>query len=368
MAGLWRRGEIRDAAWALLFALWCVAWVAGLVAVTQGAPEIVTMQGNAGLRQTVAMLIPLPYGAALSAWAVVAFAPMWVLLRLRRRLDPHGRCMASIRWSLSSKGFNLAVMAVASTASLVAVAGASEALQAWLRHVSPEAVRFLSAWWFLLLLVAFAIFVIPMLMWLLNPNTLARDRLERWWLPFWPGVAASAVAVACWGAIPAFAEHIVDASLGWSHAWLFVPLLVLDYVLVAACDLFVFAWWFSMGRTRHAMALAGRLFRWPTLRAYLGFDLAFAVAMIVIAVPVLLLSIFTIYVVPQYDDFRETHMVDMPTVYDALASTLRAMNESLDWMLSGLTVLGVYLVIARGHLLYRLVESDSSPAAETAAR
>ncbi|HEY1137459.1 MAG TPA: hypothetical protein VGE64_08200 [Xanthomonadaceae bacterium] len=368
MTGLWQRGEIRDTAWALLFALWCVAWVTGLVAATQGAPEIVTLQGNAGLRQTVATFIPLPYGVALFAWGVTAFVPMWVLLRLRRRLDPDGQCMASIRWSLSSKGFNLAVMVLAITASLVALAGASETFQAWSRSISPEVVRFLSAWWFLLLLIASALFLIPVLMCLLNPHTLARDRLERWWRPFWPGVAASAVAIACWGVIPALAEYLLDASLDWNHAWVFIPLLALNYLVAAASDLIAFAWWFSMRRTRHAVALAARLFRWSTLRAYLGFDLALAVAMIVIAVPVLLLSIFTLYVVPQYDDWQEAGMVDMPTAYDALASTLRAMSESLDWMLPGLTVLGVYLVIARGRLLYRLVEPDLSPSADSTAR
>lgn len=368
MTGLWRRGEIRDAAWALLFALWCVGWVAGIVASTQGAPDIVSVQGNTGLRQTVAMLIPLPYGLALFAWGVIAFVVMWGLLRLRRWLDPQGQCMASIRWSLSSKAFNLVVMAAAIIASVVAVAGASETLQAWLGHVSPEAARFLSAWWFPSLLIAYALFLIPVLMCLLNPHTLARDRLERWWRPFWPGVAASAVAIACWGLIPALAEYLLDVSLDWTHAWVFIPLLALNYLLVSASDLVAFAGWFSMRRTRHAIALAARLFRWSTLRAYLGFDLVLMVATIVIAVPVLLLSAFTIYVVPQYDHWQEAGMVDMPTAYDALASTLRAMSESVDWMLPSLTVLGVYLVIARGRLLYRLVEPDLSPSADSTAR
>lgn len=368
MTGAWQRAGIRDIAWALLFALWCVAWVAGLVASTQGAPDVVNVQGNTGLRQTVAMLIPLPYGVALFAWGVIAFVVMWGLLRLRRWLDPQGQCMASIRWSLSSKAFNLVVMAVAATASLVAVGGASETSQAWLGRISPEAVRFLSAWGFLLLLIAYALFLIPVVMCLLNPHTLARDRLERWWRPFWPGVAASVVAIACWGVIPALAEYFVDASLDWTHAWLLVPVLALSYLLASASDLVAFAGWFSMRRMRHAIALAARLFRWSTVRAYLGFDLVIAVATIVIAVPVLLLSAFTIYVVPQYDHWQEARMVDMPTAYDTLTSALRAMSESLDWMLPGLTVLGVYLVIARGRLLYRLVEPDLSPSADSTAR
>lgn len=363
-----RGGEIRDAAWALGFALWCVAWVAGLVASTQGAPEIVTMQGNAGLRQTIAMLTPLPYGAALFTWGLIAFAPMWSLLRLRRRLDPQGRCMASIRWSLSSRGLNLALVMLAITVSLATLASESEPWRAWLGRIGPGLVRFLSAWWWLLSMIVFAMVGIPVLMYLLNPSTLAADRLERWWRPFWPGIPAVAVAVVCWSAVPALAEYVLDASMGSSPPWAFIPLFALDYLLAAACDLIAFAWWFSLRRTRHAVALTAGFFRWSTLRVYLGFDLGIAALTIVVAVPVLLSSAFLIYVVPQYDDWQEAGLMDMPTIYDALAATLRIMSDSMGWMLPGLMVLGVFLVVARGRLLYRLAELDMPPLANAAAR
>jgi hypothetical protein len=96
-----RRRELRDAFWALLFALWCMAWPAGFVSVAGKTPGFISLRGNAGLREVFEAFIPLSYKMALFAWGVVAFAVMWVVLRLWRWLDPQAQTMAAIRWALS---------------------------------------------------------------------------------------------------------------------------------------------------------------------------------------------------------------------------------------------------------------------------
>lgn len=354
MASHARRPDIREALWALAFALWSVAWPAGIVLAGGSTPGFMSQRGDAGLREVVEAFVPLSYGLALFAWGVLAFAVMWSLLRLRRWLDPDGQSRAAIRWAFSSRSLNLTLIALALAVFVLTWAGQSESAAVWLGRISPRLVRFLVAWWWLILMIASAILAPLALLCLLNPRTLARERLERWWRPFWPGPAALVIAVLCWLVMRMVLDVALDAVATYvAGAWL-VPLHALEYLVLLVCDLVAFAWWFSRGRMADAKALGACFLRWGILRAYVGLDLLFATFFLVLAVPAIWLSIFTTHIGPQYEDWHKTGAVDVPAAYMLLMDWLRiAHGKIMPGFLAALWLFDLLLAVALGRLLYR---------------
>lgn len=346
----WRRGEIRDAAWAFAFALWCVAWPAGIVQAGGTTPGFFSLHGDDGLREVVTVFLPLSYGTALFAWGVVAFAAMWALLRLRRWLDPEGQALDSIRWALSSRSLNLALVLLALSVVVLVRLGEAGVLVSWLMSIDIAFGRFLVAWWWLILLVATAILYPVAMLCLLNPRTLARDRFERWWRPFWPGFVAVLVAVLCWELIPIITElawrYLPESLAPW------IPTMLLDWLIILACDLAAFSWWFARERASSARGLAARLFRWPSVRLYLGFDLLVGLWVLVAAVPVVMLDTFAIYVGPQYESWQEGGVLEMPMAYGLLMDVVRMFHEG-EWLILGILAGDLYLAIALARLLHR---------------
>jgi hypothetical protein len=355
---LWRRSEARDAAWALAFALWCVTWPAGIVLAGGTTPGFFSLRGGDGLREMVTVFLPLSYGTALFAWGVAAFAAMWALLRLRRWLDPEGQALDSIRWALSSRSLNLTLAMLMLSTVLLIMLGEAGVLVPWLMSIDIALGRFLVAWWWMILLVAFAILspLIPLC--LLNPDTLARDRLERWWRPFWPGFVAVLIAVTCWMLVPALMEHVwkyLPASVSVAVG---IPAQVLDYLVVLACDLIAFSWWFSRKRATSAKVLGAQLFHWRTLRLYLGFDLLCVAWMLVVAVPVLLLAAFATHLGPQYESWQSDGILEMPVAYALLMDVVREFRER-EWLYLGVLVAELLLGVALARLLHHAVAGEA---------
>lgn len=353
---LWRRSETRDAAWALAFALWCAAWPAGIVLAGGTTPGFFSLRGGDGLREIVTLFLPLSYGTALFAWGVVAFAAMWALLRLRRWLDPAGQSLGAIRWALSSRSLNLTLAMMALLVVLLIQLGEAGVLVSWLMSIDIALGRFLVQWWWLIAMIALAILSPLAFLCLLNPDTLARDRFERWWLPFWPGIAAVFIAVLCWQLIPLLTEH-AWRFLPESVA-LWIPLQCLDYLIILACDLAAFSWWFSRNLASNARGLGARLFRWRTLRLYLGFDLLCGAWVLVVAVPVLLLAVFTTFFGPQYESWQSDGILEMPVAYGLLMDVVREFREK-EWLDLGVLVADLFLGIALARLLYRAVAGEA---------
>lgn len=353
MASHVRRPDIREALWALAFALWSVAWPAGIVLAGGSTPGFLSLRGDTGLREVVEARVPLSYGTALFTWGVLAFTVMWALLRLWRWLDPDRQSVVAVRWALSSRSLNLTLFALALAAFLLIWAGQSDSAVAWLGRISPGLVRFLVAWWWLILLIASAILSPLVLLCLLNPWTLARDRLERWWRPFWPGLTALVIAAVCWLGVRmllAIALEAIPASVPdpWLVVWH-----ALEYVILTVSDLAAFALWFSRGRMGDAKALGACFFRWSSLRLYLGFDLLFATFWLVSAFPVLLLYAFAIYIGPQYVSWQASGIVDMPAAYAWLIGWMQYRHDQMPFLLSALALADLLLTVALGRLLYR---------------
>lgn len=359
MVSLGRRPEIRDVAWALAFALWCVAWPMGIVLAGGSTPGFFSLRGSAGLRELVEAVVPLSYGMSLFALGVVAFAIMWAALRLRRWLDPEAKALASIRWALSSRSLNLTLAALTLLTVSLLVAGDAGMLVSWLMSIDIALGRFLVAWWWLILLIVYAVLSPLAMLCLFNPDTLARDRFERWWRPFWPGIVAMLIAVASWMLVPVLMEHVWELLPASVSAAMWIPAPVVDYPVVLACDLAAFAWWFSRRRASNARALAARLFRWPALRLYLGFDLLCGLWVLVAAVPVLLLAVFASDVGPPYESWQQDGILAMPVAYGLLMDVVREFRER-EWLYLGIFLADLYAGVALARLLYRDVAVDAT--------
>jgi hypothetical protein len=201
------RPALRSAVWALGFALWCLLWPAAIVATTWSLPGFMTLRGHDGLAEVVRMLMPLP----LPLWAMalgvgaIAFAAMWALLLLRRRCDPEGDAIAAVRWSFGSHRLN-ALVVVAVISVPLAMMGSVDDIAAWIGRFDVALARFFVAWWWLILLLLAAAAMLSMPFFLLNPDTLARERLRRWWRPYWPGVIA--VVLMQWNGLLPLLRHL----------------------------------------------------------------------------------------------------------------------------------------------------------------
>lgn len=363
MSGLWRRGEIRDAAWALLFALWCVAWVAGLVFAGGSTPGFFSLRGEQGLREITTTFLSLPYGTALFAWGVLAFTLMYGLLRLRRWLDPEGRALDAFRWALSSRSLNLSLAAATLLIALLILMTEIGWPTPWI--ASAVLIAFIAKWGWLLLGGALVLLSIWASLCLLNPDTLACDRLERWWRPFWPGVAAVVVALLCWQVVPLLTGLLrasVFASLP-PAGWLAVQ--TIDYVILVACDLLGFAWWFSRASRAKGTDVVARIFDRRVLRLYIGFDLLMGALLLVAAVPVLLMSMFATYVAPQYEAWQEAGTVIMPPGYEMLTVVVRQIMDGAWWHLPMLGI-ELLLIVSLGRLIHRALAgpAHTSPVRE----
>lgn len=353
MASHARRPDIREALWSLAFALWSVAWPAGIVLAGGSTPGFLSLHGDAGLREVVEARVPLSYGTALFTWGVFAFAVMWVLLRMQRWLDPDRQSVLAVRWALSSRSLNLTLSALVLAAFLLIWVEQSDSAVAWLGHISPWIARFLVAWWWLILLIIFAILSLLVSLCLLNPWTLARDRLDRWWRPFWPGLIALVIAAACWLGVRMLLDIALEAiPASVPDPW-FVVWHALEFVILTVSDLAAFALWFSRGRMADAKALCSCFFRWSSLRLYLGFDLLLATFWVVSAFPVLLLYGFAIYIGPQYVSWQASGIVDMPAAYAWLIGWMQYRHDQMPFLLSAIALADLLMTVALGRLLYR---------------
>ena len=102
-----------------------------------------------------------------------------------------------------------------------------------------------------------------------------------------------------------------------------------------------------------ANALGACFFRWSTLRVYLGFDVLFAVLLLMLCVPVIWLSIFNIYIGPQYEEWQRVGIVDMPMAYALLMDWGRSTDAAMPGLLSAFWLMDLLFASALGRLLYR---------------
>ncbi len=353
------RSALRPAAWALAFALWCLLWPAAIIATTWSLPGFMTLRGQGGLAEVVRMQVPLPLWATALAIGAFAFAAMWALLLLRRRCDPEGDAIAAVRWSFGSRSLN-ALIVVALVSVPLAMMGSIDGTAAWIGRFDVGLARFFVAWWWLFLLVLVAAAMLAMPFFLLNPDTLARERLRRWWQPYWPGVIA-VVLMLLYGLVSVFLSIVYTASPRHPGIWVW-PLDAIGEVALSALQLAVLGVWLNHDARRSLGTALARAFRRETVRRWVSLELFWFALVAVMAVPVLCLNIFREFFAPQYSVWGRAGVVEIPPALQALMSLADSaiLHEGIFAPLS--LCLGLYALVSAGRLLVRL-GSGAPPAA-----
>lgn len=325
-----------------------------------------TLKGQGGLAELVEAFVPLPLWMTVLAVATLAFALMWSLLRMRRWLDPDGISGASVRWALSSRSLNSAV--VSGMAIVFLLRFGWDSLIAWLGGVDPGFARFVVSWWWLILLSAIAVLGLLAPLYLFNPQTLARDRLSHWWRPFWPGLIAILAAASLWYGLPFLTQWLqnllpgVDAS-PWR--WLSDAA---EFVLASAAELVAVVCLLCRGGWPDIRASIARLFRFDALRRYLALELLWSALFLVALVVAMTLTVFDVYIAPQYAEWKRTGLVATPPMLDALISPVHWLRVHQEAFIAMSFLLDTYLLFSLGRLLVRIGADPPRSQAKVACR
>jgi hypothetical protein len=356
------RPDVRIALWAFAFALWCLLWPAAIIATTWPMPGFMTLRGQGGLAELMRMLVPLPLWATALGVGVLAFAAMWALLLLRRRCDPDGDAIAAARWSFTSRSFNaLVVLALASVA--LATVGSVDGLAAWIGRFDVGLARFFMAWWWTILVAIVAALALLLPFFLFNPETHVRDRLERWWRPFWPGMVAIVAALAF--SVGSLAPAIVWDSDAISRAggWQW-PLTIVEEIVSSVVHLMLLGLWLSRSPARMSGAAVARSLRFDVLRRWVSLELFWLAVTAAAAVPLLSLSAFNIYVAPQFAEWERSGVVAISPAVRMLMASTEAHIPDGGLIIALSCALALYTLISKGRLLVRL--GIGTPPAEAA--
>lgn len=374
MAGVLPRcPAVRDVLFAALFALWCVAWPAGLVLLVDSAPAFVALLDDFAPRKAIEFFSPLSYRLTLCALGGIVFAAMWLLLRLRRWLDPQAQAVQAMRWTFSSRSFNATLLfAVLAAMGVYLVGMSSESLARWLPlPMFADAGRFFMAWWFPILLAASVAIHIPGLFFLFNPDTLARDRLERWWQPFWPGLPALVVAFVGWTCVSFAGDQAGQWLPGMLPMFERVPTGVIDivgYAIELLCDLLVFAFLFSRRTGPGLRDALRRMFRWSTVRAHIGLQMLVVAWLLVVVVPGSSLTAFNAYLAPRFAMWQQETGAAAPMLLGGLVDALEALHGYDGLALLLLFPSGLWLQFVLARLLYRTAFGAPAGGADAPAR
>lgn len=311
-----------------------------------------TLKGQGGLAELVEAFVPLPLWMTVLAVATLAFALMWSLLRLRRWLDPDGVSGASVRWALSSRSLNGVV--VSGMAIVFLLRYGWDSLIAWLGGVDPGFARFVVSWWWLILLLVIAVLGLLAPLYLFNPQTLARDRLSHWWRPFWPGLIAILAAASLWYGLPFLMQWLqrllpgLDAS-PWR--WLSEAA---DFLLASAAELVAVVCLLCRGRWPDIRASIARLFRFDALRRYVALELLWSALFLAVLVVAMTLTVFNVYIVPQYVEWERTGLVTTPAVLAALIPPANWLRVNQEAFIAMFFLLDTYMFLSLGRLLVRI--------------
>jgi hypothetical protein len=277
-----------------------------------------------------------------------------------------------MRWTFSSRSFNLTIVLAGLAITGLCLAGMS--WESLLRSLAvfPDAGRFFVQWWFPILLTGSVAIHIPAIFFLFNPDTLARDRLTKWWRPFWPGLPALVAVVVGWLLVPAVMAQaeapmfFVIPAADWMPAG---AIDIIGYAVELLCDLLVFAFLFSRRTVTGLRDALRRLFRWPTVRAHVGLDVLLLGGMLVIAAPLLSITVFDAYVLPSFDAWRHDGATGVPFWLAALADGLGALH-GFDFDALALLLLpsGLWLQFVLARLLYRTAFLAPTVGADASAR
>lgn len=334
MHGFWTRPDVRILCYALTFSAWCVLWVFGVFEITRPLPGLISMKGSGGAYEVLRWFTGQPPWMVAVVFAVAAFLLLWLPLKLLHWLDREGAARAALHWALSSRSLNLLMFLLPAILVMVGLL-LTPRLETWVMTMIVAAVIFP-----LIALIPFAAF---------NPATLHQPRLQHWWHLKWPGWKQVMVALLLIEAIPVLTGFAIDA-LADGKSWpVTVGIESLGSVIDILAEVLAVVNWLSCGRREDVRSGLARISNARFLRAYLGYTLMIGLLVLPFAVPILVHSMYFIYVAPQYEYWTQRVGAQMPWAIHVFSSTkqLRAMWA---WLPLGLPATALSL-LCLGRLL-----------------
>lgn len=336
----------RRAVQATLFAAWCVFWPWWLLERTRGLPGAFTGTGDRGAFEVIEWFTARPAGETLALLFAALLALCWLLLQALARLDRDGHARAAWRWALSSRSLCLCLSLVPPLSWW--------ALSRLPTHAGREAA--LAA-----VTAAMAVALLAMPFFALNPATLARARLRRWWAPMWPGVLALVVCPLLVLALPEATGVLLDDLSAGMPVWYARALALPLALVVQACVILSTAVWLARGRGDLLRTSARRLCTWPFLRAYAGLQLIGCLALWSIAVPPLAFMAYDVFLAPQYADIARTTGHALPARIDPRPWPGEIRDALLLWITVTFATLNL---LSLGRLFARFGAASVVPVAE----
>lgn len=290
MGGLWPRRDVRTAVYAAIFAVWCVGWVFGALEITRSLPGLMSLKGSKGAYELLPWFIGQPPWIVAVAFAVAAFLLAWLLLKLLYWLDREGEARAALRWALSSTSLNLLILLLPLVLIVMALA-MTPSMEEWIMTLVVAAVVLP-----LIVLTPFVAF---------NPVTLLPPQLQYWWRLKWPGWRPVVVALLLIAVLPELTGFASDAFVDGRPWSVWVGIQSLEIVIDSLAEIAAVVIWLSRGHRDEVLAGLARLANMRFLRAYLGYFLMIGLLVLPFAVPILVQSVYFIYVAPQYDGWAQ---------------------------------------------------------------
>ena len=336
MRELWLRRDVRTAAYAAIFAIWCLTWVFGALESTRPLPGLMSLQGTSGAYELLQWFTGQPLWMIALGFAVAAFLVAWLPLKLLHWLDREGEARAALRWALSSRSLNLLIFAMPTVLIAVGLALTPQ-IEEWVVALIGAAVIFPLIW-----LTPFVAF---------NPATLRPARLLYWWCAMWPGVWAVVMGLLLVGVLPELTRLATEAVAdnGPWFAWIGIGFLACAIDSVAEIIAAVF--WLSRGRRRDTRDALAQIAKMRFLRTYLGFGLMIGLLVLPFAVPILVSTAYFVHVTPQYEIWGQQTGMPLPWLMRTF-SKLEAMRTLSAWLPLGLPMTAVSL-LCLGRLLVR---------------
>ncbi len=317
MSALWSRHDVRTAVYAAIFAAWCVAWVFGALEITRPLPGVLSLKGNGGAYEIVQWFTGQPTWMVAIAFAVLAFVLAWLLLKLLHWLDHEGEARAAFRWALSSTSLNLLIFTLPTMSVVIGLTLTPDVFDHGTMTVIFVVVAVLIA--VLMPLSAF------------NPATLRQTRLQCWWRLMWPGWWPFVSALLLIGVVPSMTGFAVEVSAAGAQWPVWLILQSLESVVDSLAEIMMVVIWLCAGRLDDVYASLSRIANVRFLRSYLAYTLMIGMIVLPLAVPVIVHSLYFVYVHPQYEDLVQQSGLELPWSMQMLLG-LKQWNAEWAWV------------------------------------
>lgn len=295
--------SVRARMWGLaaICAAWVVAWPLLALESTRGLRGILGLSRDRGAYDLLALVYTGHESVVYAALFLASLVLFRAMLGVAFWFDRDRRALDALRWALDVRSVRAGFVVV-----LVFLFAMSFAPERW------RDALWIAAWCFFLLALVVSRFAVGC------PTTLVRDRDVGGWRLYWPGAGAVLVIAALWLisdlGLKLLAGVVADGSGAWMQAAMQAIVLPVEFAL----GLLGAAIWFGYRRGASLVQAWAALRRGSFLRAYLGSGVYGAVVACLLAAPILVVSLISIFIAPHYSDLMSTEPGALPWLLQRL--------------------------------------------------